>query len=241
MVTFNIICYFDLICPWCYIGEKYLDQAIELYKRTYPGDSTDEFKFTYVPFYLDKDAPIPGTPMRERIIAKNGDMASGIITRLEQTGRGCGIEFSFQGRIGNTRDAHRLVRFAQDKVNVAPRRLIDVLFYGLFEKSSDMSSREDLVEAARSAGLDGGEVIAFLETDERGEEVDRLAAQCRADGVKHVPTMLINGIRIEGAEDTSEFFEILVKAREAIFEAAESYAKGCASRHAARIGQFAYG
>jgi predicted DsbA family dithiol-disulfide isomerase len=220
MVTFNIISYFDLICPWCYIGEKNLDQAIELYKRTYPGGSKDEFKFTYVPFYIDKDAPIPGTPMRERTIAKNGDMASGIITRLERTGRGCGIEFSFQGRIGSTRDAHRLVRFAQDKTNTSPRRLIDVLYYDVFEKSSDISSRKDLVEAARSAGLDGGEVTAFLETNEHGQEVDEMAAKSRADGVRHVPTMLINGIRIEGAEDTSEFFEILVKAREPIPEAA---------------------
>jgi len=218
MVTFNIICYFDLICPWCYIGDKYLDQAIELYKRTYPNGSKDEFTFTYVPFYLDKDAPIPGTPMRERIVARNGDMASGIITRLERTGKGCGIEFSFQGRIGNTRDAHRLVRFAQDKYNAAPRRLIDVLFYELFEKTSDISSREDLVEAARSAGLDGGEVAAFLDTDEGGQEVDEMAAQSRVDGVRHVPTTVINGIRIEGAEDTSEFFEVLVKAREAMQE-----------------------
>jgi predicted DsbA family dithiol-disulfide isomerase len=215
MVTFNVICYFDLICPWCYIGEKLLDQAIELYKRTYPDGLKDEFKFTYVPFYLDKDAPIPGTLMRERIVARNGDMATGIITRLARTGRGCGIEFSFQGRIGNTRDAHRLVRFAQDKYNAAPRRLIDVLFYDLFEKSGDMSSRKDLVEAAMSAGLDGGEVTAFLDTDEGGQEVDELAAQSRVDGVRLIPTMIINGIRIEGAEDTAEFFDILVKAREA--------------------------
>jgi predicted DsbA family dithiol-disulfide isomerase len=107
------------------------------------------------------------------------------------------------------------VRFAQDKYNAAPRRLIVVLFYDLFEKSGDMSSRKDLVEAAMSAGLDGGEVTAFLDTDEGGQEVDELAAQSRVDGVRLIPTMIINGIRIEGAEDTAEFFDILVKAREA--------------------------
>lgn len=220
MVTINIICYFDLICPWCYIGEKFLDLAIELYQRTYPDGANDEFKFTYVPYYLDKDAPIPGTPWRERIVARNGDKASGIMARLERTGRECGIEFSYKGRIGNTRNAHRLVRFAQAKTNVAPRRLIDVLLHELFEKSIDISSRKDLVEAARSAGLDGGEVKAFLETNERAQEVDEAAAKSRADGVKLVPTMLINDIRIEGAESTAEFMEILIKAKEASSESA---------------------
>ncbi|KAF1820051.1 DSBA oxidoreductase [Dissoconium aciculare CBS 342.82] len=220
MVVLNINSYFDTICPWCYIGEKNLDRAIETYRRTYPGGSKDEFKFTYKPFYLDRDAPTPGTPMRERITQKNGDMASGIITRLERTGRGCGINFTFQGRIGNTRDSHRLVRFVQREANSEPRRVVENLFHDLFEGSSDISSRQDLARAAVAAGLDGDEVAAFLETDEEGPEADELAAQARLDGVRHVPTFEINGFRVEGADDPSEFFEILVKAREAASHAA---------------------
>jgi predicted DsbA family dithiol-disulfide isomerase len=188
-----------------------------MYQRTYPGGSRDNFHFTYKPFYLDSAAPIPGTPMRERIAQKNGEeMAGGIITRLERVGRGCGIAFSFRGKIGNTRDSHRLLRFAGRKGGGKTRELIEILFREVFEGEGDVSSREELVRAAVAVGLDGEEVGRFLESEEDGAEVDELAARARRDGVRHVPLVDINGIQVEGAEDPSEFFEVLVQARTAI-------------------------
>jgi predicted DsbA family dithiol-disulfide isomerase len=55
-----------------------------------------------------------------------------------------------------------------------------------------------------------------LESEEDGAEVDELAARARRDGVRHVPLVDINGIQVEGAEDPSEFFEVLVQARTAM-------------------------
>lgn len=214
MTIFNILIYTDTICPWCYIGEKNLDRAIALYQRTYPGGSQDEFKFNYRPYYLDKDAPIPGMPMKERIAQKNGaEMARGIITRLERTGRACGIAFSFQGRIGNTKDSHRLLYFAAQKSPGAQKALIERLFGDLFEGSSDISCRADLIRAATATGLVQEEVEAFFESQDGSAEVDHMAAEARNAGIRAVPVIEINGIRTEGADDPSEFFEILVKAR----------------------------
>jgi predicted DsbA family dithiol-disulfide isomerase len=200
----------------CYIADKNLTRAIELYQRTYPGGSRDTFKFTYKPFYLDIDAPIPGTPMRERIAQKNGDMAPGIITRLERVGRGCGITFSFAGRIGNTRDSHRLLRFAGRKGQEVPREVLGCLFRDVFEGEGDVSSREDLMRVAVKAGLDGEEVRVFLKGEKDGVEVDEMAAKARREGVRHVPFVDVNGVSVEGALDPGEFFEVIVKAREAM-------------------------
>ena len=180
MTVFDILIYTDTICPWCYIGEKNLDRAIALYQRTYPGGSQDVFEFNYRPYYLDNNAPVPGIPMKERIAQKNGaEMASGIVTRLERTGRACGIDFSFQGRIGNTKDSHRLLYFAAQKAPGVQRALIEKLFGDLFEGSSDISSQADLIRAAVATGLIEEEVRAFLESQEGASEVDQMAAEAR--------------------------------------------------------------
>jgi predicted DsbA family dithiol-disulfide isomerase len=155
--------------------------------------------------------------MRDRIAEKNGaEMASGIITRLERVGRGCGINFSFRGKIGNTRDSHRLLRFAERKGEGKAREVIEVLFREVFEGEGDVSSREDLVRAAVEVDLDGEQVRAFLDGEEDRREIDELAEQARREGVRHVPLVDINGFKVEGAEDPGEWFEVLVKAREAM-------------------------
>lgn len=50
----------------CYIGHKSLDRAIDLYQKTYPGGSQDEFVFTFSPYYLDPKAPAIAIPWEER-------------------------------------------------------------------------------------------------------------------------------------------------------------------------------
>jgi predicted DsbA family dithiol-disulfide isomerase len=109
-----------------------------------------------------------------------------------------------------------LLRFAGRKGEGKTRELVEILFREVFEGEGDVSSREELVRAAVAVGLDGEEVGRFLESEEDGAEVDELAARARRDGVRHVPLVDINGIQVEGAEDPSEFFEVLVQARTAI-------------------------
>ena len=62
--------------------------------------------------------------------------------------------------------------------------------------------------------MNESDVEAFLESDQGAEEVDRMAAEARQAGVSGVPTIEINGHRAVGAEDASEFYETLVKAKE---------------------------
>ena len=83
-----------------------------------------------------------------------------------------------------------------------------------FEHDADITSYADLTKAAVAVGMSEGDVVAFLNSDEGGEEVDRMAAEARQGGVSGVPTIEINGHRVVGAEDASEFYETLVKAKE---------------------------
>lgn len=58
MTRFTIEVYSDTCCPWCYMGKKYLDRAIEDYKALHP-DAV--FELVWRPFYLNPTAGVSGT------------------------------------------------------------------------------------------------------------------------------------------------------------------------------------
>lgn len=199
----------------CCIGHKNLENAVALYKKTYPGGSKDEFLSTFWPFYLRPDAPAYGRPWEEVVAEKNGqERVNAIRTRLLRTGRASGIEFSFNSKIGSTRDSHRLIWFAGQKYPDVQKQLLEEIFKDHFEHASDITSHVDLAKAAIAVGMPREVVSAFLESDEGGKEVDELAAQARRDGILHVPHVIIGGKSIEGAEDPSEFYQAFVDAKE---------------------------
>lgn len=196
----------------CYIGHKILDRAIALFQKTYPGGSSDEFKFTFLPYYLNPNDPEKGISWSERVALKNGDeRVNAIRTRLQRVGRANGIEFSFNSKIGKTRDSHRLVRHAPPESRKA---LVEEIFRLHFEQDADITSHADLTKAAVAVGMSKSDVTAFLQSNEGGSEVDRMAAEAREAGVSGVPTIEINGHTVVGAEDASEIYETLVKVKE---------------------------
>ena len=218
MAVFQITVWTDTICPWCYIGHKSLDKAIQLYQKTYPGGAQDQFVFTYKPYYLDPSAPEQGIPWPQRVAQKNGeDKVNAIRTRLQRVGRANGIEFSFNCKIGKTRDSHRLLQHVlQTRGNAAQKQLLEEIYKDHFEQDSDITSQTSLIDSAvRSGILSEAEATVFLASGELMDEVDLLAAQVRESGINSVPTFEVNGKRldVEGAGDPSEFFEALVACR----------------------------
>lgn len=136
---------------------------------------------------------------------------------MERVGRENGILFSFGSRIGSTRDCHRmLLEFARPKGWEVEKALIEKIFEWHFERDADITSRQALAKIVVDAGVVSSEddVLVFLEGEERAQEVDELVAQAKAKDVKHVPTFEIHGRRIEGAEDTSAFYEALAGAKD---------------------------
>jgi predicted DsbA family dithiol-disulfide isomerase len=126
--------------------------------------------------------------------------------RLKRVGQAHGINFSFAGKVGNTRDSHRLMYLAGLRGEVVQMKLAKELFTMHFEGDTDVSCHDDLIEAGVAAGLDEEDVRAWLESDDGGVEVDEEAQRARDSGVSSVPTFEINGRRLEGAEDVSAFY-----------------------------------
>lgn len=203
----------------CYLGKKRLEKAIDLYKKTTPGGADDKFTVTWYPFYLDPTLPPVGRPIEEIMTRKFGSLerVRANHERLAAVGRQEGINFTFQGKAGNTRDSHRLVQLARTKGGAeAQDRLISSLFRAYFEEGADVTSADALVAAGERAGLDPAEARAWLEQGKGGAEVDEEVERAYQRGVHGVPHFIINDdIEISGAQEAGTFLAEFARAKKA--------------------------
>ncbi|KAI0193678.1 DSBA-like thioredoxin domain-containing protein [Xylaria flabelliformis] len=239
MTNFAIDIVSDPVCPWCYIGKRRLDKAIALYQKVYPSGRQDTFTINWKAYYLDSTAPAKGISWDERLLQKlastrsksnpdltateedNKVVAQQLKTRLATIGRQEGIQFSFQGKIGNTRSAHRAIAFSKTHANLENEsaqqvqdRFVTALFEAYFEGDIDITSHEALADVAASVGLDRAEMLAWLDSGEGGEEVDEEDRAARARGIEGVPCFTVQGVKVDGAQDVQDLMEMFVKVKE---------------------------
>ncbi|KAL2176604.1 DSBA-like thioredoxin domain-containing protein [Thermothelomyces heterothallicus CBS 202.75] len=228
MTNFNIKIVSDAICPWCYVGKKRLERAIELYKRDVPGGANDSFNISWHPFYLDPTLPKSSVDFNAHLAGKYGpERAAMIKAHLRAVGEAEGIKFSLQGRVGNTRDAHRLIQLAKTKSGDVQDRVISTLFQSHFEEDADITSQSVLVAVGEKAGLDKNEVRDWLNQGKGGEEVDREVEDAYRKGIHGVPNFTINGrYELNGAQDPQKFLEVFARAKKSSPDVSIESSKG---------------
>ncbi|GAP84969.1 putative DSBA oxidoreductase [Rosellinia necatrix] len=207
MTNFNIKIVSDTVCPWCYVGKKRVDRAIELYRKAHPAGHDDTFTITWAPFYLDPTSPAKGVPVVERMAQKFGAERLNMINqRLSAIGREEGINFAFSGLVGNTRDSHRLIQLGKTKGNDVENRVVTELFKSYFEGDGDITSHATLIAAGERAGLVASEVKEWLDSGKGGAEVDEEVQEAYANGVSGVPNITIQGTHNFGGAQEAEVF-----------------------------------
>lgn len=134
--------------------------------------------------------------------------------RLAQLGAAEGIAFKFGGKIGNTRDSHRLVELG--RVRGVQTRVVEELFRAYFEEERDVADGAVLREVGVRAGLEGGEVEGWLEGGKGGEVVDGEVEAARRRFVTGVPHFTVNGRwEVGGAEEPASFLEVFEEVKRA--------------------------
>src|SRR5229473_8335584 len=150
----------DVVCPWCYIGKRRLEAALELYRERSPGAA--EPKITWHPFQLNPDMPATGIDRDAYVKGKFGaDRAGQIYGRITSIGKEVGIPFDFTRvtRQPNTLAAHSLIALAIDAGK--QDAVVEAFFRAFFLEGRDLTSAETLAGIAVGAGLDEGDVKAF--------------------------------------------------------------------------------
>ena len=189
----------DVVCPWCFIGQKRLDKAVAA-----AGDVDVHIRWR--PFQLDPTIPPQGKDRREYMRAKFGsdERIREIHARIEPLGEAEGISFAFDAiRVApNTLDAHRLIRWAGAAGEAVQNRLVRRLFQLNFEEGVNIGDHAVLVEAAREAGMDASVVASLLPTDADVEAVRTEIATASRMGISGVPCFLLEGkYAVMGAQD----------------------------------------
>ena len=106
---------FDFVCPWCYIGKRRLEAALEDWTTMHPGGPKPVVR--WLPFQLNPDIPPGGMSRREHVELKHGP-AGPDLEKQKQVGalaKGLGLSFELDKITvqPNTLDAHRLSGCAQ--------------------------------------------------------------------------------------------------------------------------------
>ncbi|KAK2591541.1 hypothetical protein QQS21_010761 [Conoideocrella luteorostrata] len=216
MTDFNIKIISDTVCPFCYLGRARLERAIKLYRKTVAEGSSSKFNIQWHAYRLNIDPPPESVLVQDIAAQKFGaDRLTSKRARMTQLGREEGFNFTFSGRIGNTRDSHRLIQLGRTKGPETEDRVAMAVMRMFFEEDGDITSWTDLARAAEAAGIPSAETMAWLEGNHGGDEVDREVKEAYARGQKGVPSFVINdNWEVDGAGDVSEFLEQFVRARD---------------------------
>lgn len=194
----------DVSCPWCVIGLKSLETALQNLK----GEVTAELHFQ--PFELNPQMGAEGQDIVEHIAQKYGSTAADIKRNGENIkvrGAELGFDFNMQKRhrIYNTFDAHRLLHWAETEGK--QEALKGALFSAYFTEGLNPSDHAVLLDVARRVGLDPRRAAEILESDEFSAEVREREKFYADRGIRAVPSVIIDDKHLIQGGQPPEVFE----------------------------------
>jgi predicted DsbA family dithiol-disulfide isomerase len=207
----------DVVCPWCYIGKRKLELALNELRAREPAL---DIAVRWHPFQLNPDMPAGGMPRGSYLAAKFGgtDRAAEIYSRVRAVGTEVGIPFAFEqiAMQPNTLEAHRLIAWAQARGDLdATGALVERLFHAYFVDGGFLGNRDELMRAAVAAGFDAVEARAMLASHEGADAVAAEDREARDVGIQGVPFFIFNGrIAVSGAHDPPILLDAIAAARQ---------------------------
>lgn len=198
----------DYACPFCSIGKRKLEQALEKFPHR------DQVEIEFKSFELDPSAPRDTDQSNhERLAAKYGvsvEQAKQMNEGMRQQAAEVGLTFNFDDVIPtNTFDAHRLTQFAKTKGQAL--ELTEKLFRAYFTDAKHLGDHETLADIAEEAGIDRTQALSMLKDEAAyADEVRTDEALAQQMGIQGVPFFVINQkYAISGAQPSETFLQAL--------------------------------
>ena len=177
--------YFDTICPWCLIGKRRLEKALETRGHV-------SMKLRWKSYLLNPNMSPDGIDRQTYLNQKFGgeQRAKRVYDVIAQTGAACGIDFKFDKikTTPNSIDSHRIVLFAEQYG--LDNAVVERFFTAFFLEGKNIGDRKILVDLGEEAGLNKNLLIDFLESDTFIEDVRQTDREARELGVHGVPAFV---------------------------------------------------
>eukprot|EP00092_Neocalanus_flemingeri_P058636 GFUD01069905.1.p1 GENE.GFUD01069905.1~~GFUD01069905.1.p1 ORF type:complete len:205 (-),score=64.78 GFUD01069905.1:85-699(-) len=190
----------DVICPWCWVGKRKLEMAMEKVKTKY------SFEVKWEPFLLASNLPVEGklktSPQNERVPA-----------HLKAAGSGVGIDFTgATNRIPNTIAAHVLLDLAGKISSEVQNILQEKLFKANFTDGIFLDE-ENLAKIGEEVGIEKEVTVKTLRDYSNRTQIKEEAKKWSRSGVTGVPYFIMNERRLfSGAQDVETFLSAFQKA-----------------------------
>ena len=199
----------DVICPWCFIGKKRLDNALV-------SELDEDVVLRWLPYMLYPKLPVEGINRQEFLTRRYGDTADpGRIPeriRIEAEGEGIELRFDLIGRTPNTMLAHRLMEFAHTLGR--QHDLAERLFQAYFCEGKDVGDIDELVKQGAEIGLPAADISSYLSGEEGLAEVTSQLQRAPELGVSGVPGYyLADAFLLPGAQTSETMLQIIRRVR----------------------------
>lgn len=180
----------DVVCPWCFVGKRQLEEALTLLADKYPDEPRPAIRWH--PFQLNPEMPADGMSRSDYLKAKFGDATGGsTYDNVKAAAADVALNINFDGidRQPNTVLAHALIAMAQaDSQN----QLVEALFQAYFVDSRDLTREDELIAVARQCGMPEPIIEAALNDASVREAVEQADSHARQLGVTGVPFFIFN-------------------------------------------------
>lgn len=202
MIKIDIVS--DTVCPWCYIGKKRLDKAIEDYKG-------QEFEINWHAFQLNPNMPIEGINRELYLSTKFGgkERADSIYEQIKQAGSSSNISFNFNEMsiMPNSFYSHMLIELSKEQ-NLQ-NEIAESLFDAFFIKGKNIGNLSELTNIAISNNIKNFNEDLFMNRKDLRNIVQTSDENSRSKGVSGVPFFIINNnYAISGAQESEVFKKI---------------------------------
>ena len=200
----------DVVCPWCYIGKKRLQSALE-------QRGLADVEIVHRAFQLDPAASTVTEPTVDHLASKydiTRDEALAMMGNVTEVAAAEGLDYHLDlCTTGNTRDAHRLALWAQEHDPAACQRLLETMYAAYFEQGRGVFSLDDLVSLAADAGLDAEAARDMLAGTAYVDQVVQDQVLARTFGANGVPFFVIDrAYGVSGAQPVEVFLDAIDQA-----------------------------
>ncbi|MGZ3883664.1 MAG: DsbA family oxidoreductase [Bacteroidia bacterium] len=200
----------DIRCPFCYIGKRHFERALEKFKHK------GEVQITWHSFELDphmqtqKDISVIDYLAERKGISREQSVK--LHDRVTQMAKDAGLNYNFDTAVmANSFDAHRLIQLANTKGKGDEAE--EQIFKAYFIDGKDISDKFVLTTIGVTLGLDEHTVKTMLNGDAFAEDVRKDEAMAQQIGVSGVPFFVIDQkLGVSGAQPPEVFLGALEKA-----------------------------
>lgn len=202
----------DIMCPFCYMGKKQLDKAIE--RLPY----RDQIEIVWRSFELNPDiAYIPGKSVTQ-YLSEIKNMPIEDVQRMQEKlvlqGKELDIDFNFdQAPISNSHNAHKLIHIAQKQGKAHDVK--EELFRRYFSEGANIEDLTVLNDIAAKMGVDLSQWnLNPYTSGELEEEVKRDIYEAHQVGARGVPFFVFNeAYSLSGAHGADTLYKVIETAR----------------------------